>query len=168
MISSTGRSNRGFTLLELMVVIFIIGIMSAAAVLTLPSDDGEALLNKQRFALMSALRTARAEAVFSGRSLGFLWAGNTGKFYVLTRGGWSPITEGVLAKPVNVDERVRSQITVAGQAVELPKASEEGDKPVTPQFVFLGDGQISPFDWQMATVEGKSVQFDQRLKVESQ
>lgn len=166
MILSTGRSERGFSLLELMVVIFIIGLMSGVAVLTLPDKSGQGLLVEQRYQLIGALRTARAEAVFSGRSLGLLWTGNKGRFHTLTAEGWVPITTGVLAKPVTTDERVRSEITLDGEPIKYPE-DDSDDRLMTPQLWFLGDGQVSPFEWRLATAGAESVSFDSRLDVEA-
>ncbi|WP_159238267.1 type II secretion system minor pseudopilin GspH [Zhongshania aliphaticivorans] len=172
--SLTGRNSRGFSLLELMVVIFIIGLLSGAAALTLPSKDGGALLQEQRYKLIGNLRSARAEAVFSGRSLGLAWEQQRGRFYVLTAQGWQVIQQGVLAKEVVLDERVRSLITVGGEPIksasEDSDARDEGgeDQETTPQLMFLGDGQISPFEWRLSSDGAESLVLDEQLTVERQ
>ncbi|AKH69486.1 type II secretion system protein H [Spongiibacter sp. IMCC21906] len=167
--SLTGRSNRGFSLLELLVVIFIIGLLSGVAVLTLPGKDGAALLNEQRYSLLAGLRSARAEAVFSGRSLGLVWKGAQGSFHVLTQEGWLPIQDGVLAKPLKMDSAVQSEITVAGEPLKQPEAQSadsDDEKNTTPQILFLGDGQVSPFEWRLLTDGAESVMIDQSLRLE--
>lgn len=173
--SLTGRNKRGFSLLELLVVIFIIGLLSGVAVLTLPGKDGAALLNEQRYHALGVLRNARAEAVFSGRSLGLLWRGQRGEFLVLTAQGWMPVDTGVLAKPLRLDPAVRSQISVAGEPLRLDKTRadqkadgdpDENDAALTPHILFLGDGQVSPFDWRLQTDGAESVTFDQSLRLE--
>ena len=166
MISSTGRSKQsGFSLLELMVVIFIIGLLSGVAVLTLPDKDGDALLNESRAKLIVALRNARSEAVFSGRSIGLLWTRNSGSFHLLTAEGWSPITVGVLARNIESDSNVRSDITLSGEPLKTVD-EEEGKRLMTPQILFLGDGQVTPFEWRLYTADGESVKFSETLRVE--
>lgn len=157
----TGANNKGFSLLELLVVIFIIGLMSGVAVLTLPSQDNQVLLAKQRLNLMASLRSAKAEAVFSGRSYGLLWSGREGRYYRLTEGGWVAVDEGILAKRLESDPAVLSELRLSGQAV-----SNNRSKAKVPQILFLGDGQISPFEWTLRAESADSLLFDQRLSIE--
>ena len=165
MISSTGRSKHaGFSLLELMVVIFIIGLLSGVAVLTLPDRDGDALLNETRAKLVVALRNARSEAVFSGRSIGLLWTGSSGSFHLLTAEGWSPITVGVLARSIETDSNVRSDISLSGEPLKTVDDTD-GKRLMTPQILFLGDGQVTPFVWRLYTNDGESVEFSDSLRV---
>lgn len=163
--SLTGRNSRGFSLLELMVVIFIIGLLSGAAALTLPSKDGGALLQEQRYKLIGNIRSARAEAVFSGRSLGLAWEQQRGQFYVLTAQGWEIIQQGVLAKELILDERVSSLISVAGEPIKST-VEDSKDKETTPQILFLGDGQISPFEWRLSAEGAESLVLDEQLSIE--
>jgi general secretion pathway protein H len=154
-----------------MVVVFIIGLLSGVAALTLPSKDGGALLYEQRYKLIGNLRSARAEAVFSGRSLGLAWEQQRGRFYVLTAQGWQTIQQGVLAKEVVLDERVDSVITVGGEPIKSASedsgASEDSEgKETTPQIMFLGDGQISPFEWRLSSAGAESLVLDEQLMVE--
>lgn len=169
--SLTGRSNRGFSLLELMVVIFIIGLLSGVAALTLPSKDGGALLQEQRYKLIGHLRSARAEAVFSGRSLGLAWEQQRGRFYVLTAQGWQGVQQGVLAKGLALDERVSSLISVAGEPIKNVTEDADSDEKdesleTTPQILFLGDGQISPFEWRLSSEGAESLVLDEQLTIE--
>ena len=63
----TCRRAAGFTLVELLVVVAVIGLASTAVVLTLP--DGEATLQRQADAFGLHLRRAREEAIIGGRTV---------------------------------------------------------------------------------------------------
>ncbi|WP_320838124.1 type II secretion system minor pseudopilin GspH [Zhongshania sp.] len=168
MISSTGRNESGFSLLELMVVVFIIGLLSGVAALTLPSKDGGALLQEQRFKLIGSLRSARAEAVFSGHSLGLQWQRQRGSFYVLTADGWQKIVQGVLAKNIVLADDVQTELLVDGEVIHEKTRldNEEAEQEVNPQLLFLSDGQISPFEWRLSTAGAESLSFDEQLTVD--
>lgn len=158
-------------MLELMVVIFIIGLLSGVAALTLPSKDGGALLQEQRYKLIGHLRSARAEAVFSGRSLGLAWEQQHGRFYVLTGQGWQLVQQGVLSKGLALDDRVMSLISIAGEPIKNVTQdiySDEKDENLqtTPQILFLGDGQISPFEWRLSSEGAESLVLDEQLTIE--
>ncbi len=167
-ISSTGRNESGFSLLELMVVVFIIGLLSGVAALTLPSKDGGALLQEQRFKLIGSLRSARAEAVFSGHSLGLQWRNQRGNFYVLTADGWQKIAQGVLAKSIALDDNVQTELLVDGEVLHEKARldSEDTEQEVNPQLLFLSDGQVSPFEWRLSTAGTESLSFDEQLTVD--
>lgn len=167
--SKPRQKTRGFSLLELLVVIFIVGLLSGVAALTLPGKDGAALLNEQRYSLLSSLRAARAEAVFSGRSLGLQWQGRTGVFQVLTQEGWLPIDSGVLAKPVKLASGVRAEILVGGEPLKTAEVERDDSESEvqSPQILFVGDGQVSPFEWRLFADDAESVMFDQSLRLET-
>lgn len=63
----TRRRAAGFTLVELLVVVAVIGLATTAVVLTVP--DGEATLHRQADAFGLHLRRAQEEAIIGGRSI---------------------------------------------------------------------------------------------------
>lgn len=87
----------GFTLIELMVVVTIIGLASAAAVLAMPDPRGRLMDEAARFATRT--RAAHDAAIIEARSTS-LWVTPSGYGFDQWRGGrWSPIAE----KPLRVE-----------------------------------------------------------------
>ena len=66
-ISATGSNNRGFTLIELMVVITIIALASAVVVFAIPDPRGRVVDEAERFA--ARVLAARDDAVVQGRDV---------------------------------------------------------------------------------------------------
>jgi general secretion pathway protein H len=69
MTSATGTSEAGFTLVELVVVMAIIGITSAALVLTLPGPDDRVRSAAVKLAAQAA--ATRDMAILTGQSTAF-------------------------------------------------------------------------------------------------
>ncbi len=72
---SRRSAQQGFTLIELMVVLTIIGFISAAVVLAMPDPRGRVIDDADRFAARVA--AARDEAVVTARPIG-LWVSASG------------------------------------------------------------------------------------------
>ena len=60
------RKRRGFTLVELMVVLVILGLASAAVILTLPERGGSLAAEAERFAARA--KAARDDAILDSRA----------------------------------------------------------------------------------------------------
>ncbi len=83
--------TRGFTLVELMVVLVIIGMAGAAVVLTMPGD--EAKLRGEGERLAGRLDAARAEAILANRSMRATVDGTGYRFTVRRKGAWVPLAD---------------------------------------------------------------------------
>jgi general secretion pathway protein H len=87
--------ERGFTLIELMVVLFIIGLVAGAVVLALPGDSAALSEDADRFAARVA--AARDEAVVSARPIA-VWIAPSGYgFDARQDRQWVPLNARMLA-----------------------------------------------------------------------
>ena len=94
-ISAAGNSpragERGFTLIELMIVIVVIGLASAVVVWSIPDPRGRLRDEATRFAVRA--RTAQQSAVVDWRPVS-VWVSDGGYgFDQRSHGAWAPIGE---------------------------------------------------------------------------
>lgn len=96
-ISVTGaKDEQGFTLVELMIVLVIIGLMSAVVILTMPDPRGRLTTEAERFA--ARVQVARDGAVIDGRELSLTVDPLGYGFEERRRGEWRPVQERALAR----------------------------------------------------------------------
>jgi general secretion pathway protein H len=82
--ANSDPQKNGFTLVELMVVLTIIGFISAAVVLAIPDPRGRVIDDADRFAARVA--AARDEAVVTARPMG-VWVSASGYGFQRREGG---------------------------------------------------------------------------------
>lgn len=94
-ILETGTSRtceRGFTLVEVMVTLLLLGLVTGVALLTLPS--GGADLPREAEQLGQRIRQAQREAILTNRAVEIIVAGTESRLRMRRAGRWEDITEG--------------------------------------------------------------------------
>ena len=154
------KAIRGYSLLELLVVILLIGLLSTVAVLTLPSDNSQRELRQITERLAAYFRYARQEAVFSGTTHGILWRDNRPLLVKRSAEGWD----------IKSDSRVESvQAAAAGFEMYLQRQQELLDLSrsfESPQILFTNDGQVSPFELIIRGQDGSEQVLTDSLTLE--
>ena len=133
------RRAAGFTLMELMVVLVIIGIVSAAVLLSTRGPDPGRMLARESDRLAVCLERAFDAAVAGPRHFGLYLNEQRYGFLVYRRGAWQAPADPPCADhawPAGLHWRIQ----VEGRA--LPKARPDA---VLPQIYLLGSGEVSPF-----------------------
>lgn len=105
--------RRGFTLVELMIVLAIIGLAATAVILTAPDPRPTAATAADR--LVVRLANARAEAILTGRPVALRLAADGSAAVAATRvGAWAPLEGPGLAAeawPEGVTPRLEAEAT---------------------------------------------------------
>nr|WP_305793239.1 type II secretion system minor pseudopilin GspH [Sedimenticola hydrogenitrophicus] len=137
---------RGFTLVELLVVIFIIGIVSSYTILRVGARDGEHSLYEEAGRLRHLLLLATEEALVSGRPIGILLQSNGYRFMVAGRNAWKPLHETTVLSTHALPQDWQLELYDDGHKVILDDISESTPaNKVQPQVIFFPSGEIKPF-----------------------
>lgn len=147
------RRVRGFTLVEVMVVVLIIGIMLTFATLSVGDRAAGDTLDLEARRLEELFRLALEEAELKGFEIGFRYTESQYQFLAVGgEGRWEPIAEGPLRpRPIPLPLEIR--LRVDGRPVppaqdQAPRAAsrEDDEAPeLEPQVLFLSSGELTPF-----------------------
>ncbi|MDZ3832781.1 MAG: GspH/FimT family pseudopilin [Sphingopyxis sp.] len=142
------RATRGFTLVELMVVLAILALAATAVVLTIPGE--ERTLRGEADRLAARLAAARDVAVIEGRSVAVNFAPSGYGFERRVAGEWQPLP-GRAFEQHNWPGDVRF-VAGDGQAAARILFDRVGTSP-TPQAVVLAGGDTREIIHVSATGE---------------
>ena len=150
--TSTTKAKRGapgFSLIELLVVVAIIGLFAGVAVLSLNIVGADRELEREAFRLESLLNTLMDEAVLQTRDYGVLFTRNGYRFFVYdyqTPGWLDPVTDEFLREH-RLSDPLQLTLFLEDREIELEAEYEPdvGQQP-QPQVVLLASGEITPFE----------------------
>ena len=138
--------ERGFTLLEIMLVIFLIGLASAGVVQTFATDS-ESPAKKAAQDFLTRFAQFKDRAVIEGQTLGVLIGPPGYQFMQRRQGQWLPVSATRFSAQVTVPKQVQmllqpgSDIWQKEYALELQKEA----KKKTPQIRFSPFEPATPF-----------------------
>lgn len=147
------RPSAGFTLLELMLVILLLGLIATGTLLSLQWDRGRAQLEREVDILLARLQLAREEAVLGGQELG-LWleAGDYGFVRLEAQDGqlrWQPLQHPALTDH-QLPEALSLSLELDGLAIDtasgrLTQPDPEQPETRVPQVLIFSSGELTPF-----------------------
>lgn len=165
--SATGRCSKryprraaaGFTLLEMLVVIVIIGIIMSFAVLTLGGDKRAEELSRETRQFAELLRMASEQAVLRGEEWAVQISEEDYRFLLYTQEGWQPIEQDDLFRERTLAKDTRLDVELEGRDLVLD-TEEEKEDAIKPTLLLLSSGEVSPF---IAEFEADNTEYRYRV-----
>jgi general secretion pathway protein H len=139
----------GFTLLEVLVVLVIIGIIAAMAVVSTSVLGGDRQMDEEAQRLQAVLAQAREESMLDGRDVG-MRVDRQGYDFLRYNGrvaAWEPVVGDALLRERELPEGLNAALRLEAREVELkPRTAPTEDEPAGPQILVLASGDVVPFE----------------------
>ncbi|EHR40864.1 type II secretion system minor pseudopilin GspH [Alishewanella jeotgali] len=169
------RYRSGFTLLEVMLVLLLVGILASAVVMNFAGDSPQQKLEKETLRFNQAFQFIADTALLRQQEWGLVVAANQYAFVYFDGEVWQWVQEPAVAKAYTMPEG----ITLALQLEGLPGAEEsllsqlsglgadETDAtqqdassiPPLPQVFMLSSGEVSPFRLHFNFAQDRQLQL---------
>tara|TARA_B100000029_G_scaffold511476_1_gene605627 strand:+ start:42 stop:620 length:579 start_codon:yes stop_codon:yes gene_type:complete len=141
-------SPRGFSLIEVLVVITIIGIFAGTAILSLDILGSDRQIQREAVRLQTMIQLLADESVMEGRDYGILFSESGYRFYIydyqrllwLDPIGDSFLAEHELEEPISVDLYLEDQ-----RVILESEFNEEFQVMPEPQIIIYSSGELTPF-----------------------
>ncbi|MEQ8798877.1 MAG: type II secretion system minor pseudopilin GspH [Salinisphaeraceae bacterium] len=158
--------QRGFTLLEILVVMFIISIIVGFAVLSIDGRGGEDRLQREAERMDALLSLAADEAILFGTQMGVDFTPEGYRFLRLQQEGWVPLAggqtplrprelpEGIRLRSLEADSnKDRFDPLAPGGATDesADEDDEDSEERRRPDLLLLSSGEVSPFQFELSS-----------------
>jgi general secretion pathway protein H len=156
----SGKSAAGFTLIEVLVIVIIIGIVSAAVLLSFGVLGDDRALQQQARRFASLVDLAADESLMQGRDYGVEFTRSGYRFleYDPLSGQWQEIIGDEIFRPRQLDEGLDLELVLEDRNILLGErfaeaatdGEEEEDEELAddfaPHVLIMSSGEVTPFN----------------------
>ncbi|MBM7071110.1 type II secretion system minor pseudopilin GspH [Shewanella sp. 202IG2-18] len=164
------RQPRGFTLLEMMIVVVLMGLMAVSVIPSIGSAGPEQKLEGQAKKFIALTELVMDETVLSGQFVGIVVDPDGYHFVMYKDQKWQPMTSDRLVTEHKMDEGISIEVVVDGLpltqsdeeneswfddddpfAASDDKFDDEKKKFPEPQIMIFPSGELTPFELHFVT-----------------
>jgi general secretion pathway protein H len=140
---------RGFTLIEIMVVVVIIGVITAAVLIKFSGNTRDTQLDQEAERLDALFDYVREQAELQTRDYGFRASDSGYSFLVFDVLGnqWRPVDEDDALRDRDLPGKIRPQVVVEGRTIVLDRKKKDTEADdFAPQVLIFSNGDLSSFE----------------------
>lgn len=144
---SRGRAPRGFSLVEIMIVVFIIGLVSAAVVITFGGESRDTELDEEAERLEALIAYAREQAELQTRDFGFHMNRLEYQFFVFDplANLWRVPKEDEALRARRFPEGLLPGLVIEGRTIVLD-SRRPALNDFKPQIMIFANGDLTSFE----------------------
>ena len=146
------RCSRGFTLIEILVVVVIIGIVTVGALLSMSFIGSDRQLHTEGERLVDLMNYAQEQGELQTRELGLYCTDHSYKFLAFDarRNLWVTIDDDDALRARTLPDAIRLHLDVEGREVVLASVADEQKKKIAPadlqpHVMIFSNGDLTSF-----------------------
>lgn len=177
------KVSRGFTLIEIMLVMVLLSVSALAVVMSMPESRNQQL-EQQASRFYQLVQLLNEDALLNGLDFGIRINESKGEYRFLTLGedGWIVLEESRYFSHVKLEDDLQITLELGGSAwLDKDRLFDAGslfndemfddldgdEKVKPPQLMVLSSGEITPFTVTFfASLEGKTADNDWRVQTD--
>jgi len=136
--------NRGFTLIEIMVVLIIMGIVLSFVTLSV-GNSGQTQLQQEAQRLASLLTLASQEAILQAKEFGVAFTPEGYRFYEWQGQKWQALNNDELFHLRTLPPTIQLVFYLESEPLQLERKVDQ------PQLLLLSSGEFTPFEVRLMT-----------------